>query len=69
MCNLWPATPSKPKLAFTVELMDLIHGLVLECQVTIHDVVNFLKLSGKNQPEVMCIIIIIHMYILNILFV
>ncbi len=52
MCGLWPATPSKPRLAFTLELMDMVHCLVLECQTSLHDVVNFLKISGKTQPEV-----------------
>ena len=51
-CGLWPATPNKPQIAFTLSLMNKIHYLVLECQIPLHDVFNFLRLSGKPQSKV-----------------
>ena len=35
--NLWGATPTKPELAFTLDLMKLLHTLNLECQVAVKD--------------------------------
>ncbi len=52
MLGLWPATPTRPKLAFTMELMNTIHYLVRECQTSLHDVANFLRCVGKQQPQV-----------------
>ncbi len=41
--NLWPATPKSPQLAFTFELLNLIEGLMLECQVSLKDFWEALK--------------------------
>ena len=35
--NLWGATPTRPELAFTMDLMKLLHTLNLECQVAVND--------------------------------
>ena len=35
--NLWGATPTKPELAFTLDVMKLLHTLNLECQVAVKD--------------------------------
>ena len=35
--RLWPATPQRPKIAFTFELMDWAEALLLECQVALKD--------------------------------
>ena len=35
--NLWDATPTRPELAFTMDLMKLLHTLNLECQVAVKD--------------------------------
>ena len=35
--NFWGATPTKPELAFTMDLMKLLHTLNLECQVAVKD--------------------------------
>ncbi len=51
--HLWPATPVKPKLAFTLDLMDIIHYLVLECKASLHDISNYLKAVGTPQPMVL----------------
>ena len=52
MLGLWPATPTKPKLAFTIELMNTIHFLLRECQASLYDVTNLLRCIGKKQPQV-----------------
>ncbi|KAJ7351809.1 hypothetical protein OS493_035534 [Desmophyllum pertusum] len=35
--QLWGATPTKPELAFTINVMELLHTLNLECQVAVKD--------------------------------
>ena len=42
--RLWPATPTKPTLAFTFQLLDMLEALLLECQVSVKDFVEALKL-------------------------
>jgi hypothetical protein len=50
--NLWPATPSKPLLAFTTELMDFARMLVLKCYASLYDIVSFLKAAAVKQSQV-----------------
>lgn len=38
--GLWPATPVEPTLAFTTSLMEFTLALVMECQVSIFDLVK-----------------------------
>ena len=38
--GLFPATPKMPQLAFTVELLDWLEALMLECQVPSQDFVD-----------------------------
>ena len=40
--GLWPATPVEPTLAFTTSLMEFTLALVMECQVSIFDLVKAL---------------------------
>lgn len=35
--ELWPATPTNPRCAFTFNLLDWIEALMLECQVSLKD--------------------------------
>ena len=35
--RLWPASPHRPHLAFTFELLDWAEALLLECQVSLMD--------------------------------
>ena len=51
MLGLWPATLTRPKLAFTMELMNAINFLVRECQTSLHDVASLLQCIGKQQPQ------------------
>ena len=41
--NLWPATPSNPRFAFSFALLDLAEALLLECQVAVKDFCNVLR--------------------------
>ena len=48
--RLWPATPVKPVLAFTFDLLDSLEALLLECQVATKDFVEALKLTSDYPP-------------------
>ena len=41
--GFFPATPEHPRLAFAVELLDLLEALLLECQVPVKDFVAALQ--------------------------
>lgn len=41
--HLWPATPQSPRFAFTMELLDIIHAAMLECQVSLHHASGMLQ--------------------------
>ena len=41
--HLWPATPQSPRVAFTMELLDIIHAAMLECQVFLHHASGMLQ--------------------------
>ena len=49
--RLWPATPTSPQLAFTFDLMELLHILILECQVSLHDAARMLKMFAVVQQK------------------
>ena len=41
-CGIWPATPVEPNLGFTFQLMEMTLRLIMECQVSIHDILKSL---------------------------
>ncbi|XP_028416830.1 uncharacterized protein LOC114541035 [Dendronephthya gigantea] len=41
-CGIWPATPVEPNLGFTLDLMEMTLRLVMECHVSIHDMLKTL---------------------------
>lgn len=41
--HLWPATPQSPRVAFTMELLDIIHAAMLECQVSLYHASSMLQ--------------------------
>ncbi|XP_074630359.1 uncharacterized protein LOC141889079 isoform X2 [Acropora palmata] len=51
--NLWAATPSKPELAFSFSLMELLHVLNLECQVAVKDFCAALQCLGDDRWQIM----------------
>ena len=41
--HLWPATPQSPRVAFTMELLNIIHASMLECQVSLYHASGMLQ--------------------------
>jgi hypothetical protein len=41
-CGVWPATPVEPSVAFILDLMEMTLRLMMECQVSIHDMLRAL---------------------------
>ena len=41
--NYWPATPSRPSIAFSFSLLDWLQALLLECQVPVQNFSNALE--------------------------
>ena len=51
--RLWPATPISPELVFTFDLMEHVRILILECQVSLHNIAHMLHMiSIIHQKEV-----------------
>ncbi|CAB3984027.1 Hypothetical predicted protein [Paramuricea clavata] len=54
-CGIWPATPVEPNLGFTFQLMEMTLRFMMECHVSIHDMLKtldffknpILKTDGK----------------------
>ena len=47
--ELWPATPTSPKFAFSFALLDWAESLLLEAQVSLKDFCNSLKFRCHSQ--------------------
>ena len=47
----WPATPSRPVLAFSLCFMDWMECLLLECQVSVHDYSHAVEMLVKEKFE------------------
>ena len=45
----WPATPTRPLLAFTKVFMDWMETLLLECQVPVQDFCYAIELMVKER--------------------
>ena len=41
--ELWPATPTNPRCAFSFNMLNLVEALLLECQVSLKDFCSALK--------------------------
>ena len=50
--GLWPATPVEPTLAFTTKLLEFPLALVMECQVSIFDLVKALGFTTNPLIKV-----------------
>lgn len=50
--GLWPASPVEPTLAFTTKLMEFALALVMECQVSIFDLVKALEFTANPLIKV-----------------
>ena len=49
--GFFPATPSRPRLAFALELLDLLEALLLECQVAVQDFVSALYYLHSSYAD------------------
>ena len=47
--HYWPATPTRPSTAFSFQLLDWIEALLLECQVSLHDVSAALRYQMERR--------------------
>lgn len=56
----WPATPSRPSIAFSFAMLDWLEALLLECQVPVQDFVYamefLLKYRCGKVSKVMCLV-------------
>lgn len=55
--NYWPATPTRPSIAFSFSLLDWLEALLLECQVALHDATEAIAFLIKEKMECVCYII------------
>lgn len=46
--GLWGATPSKPTLAFSIELLELFHAIQMECQVSLKSICQAYKMFSMS---------------------
>ena len=54
--HLWPATPQSPRVAFTMELLDIVHASMLECQVSLYHASGMLQYL--STLKMVCIILV-----------
>ena len=59
----WPATPSRPVVAFSISLMDWMEATLLECQVAVQDFTNALKMLITEKFDLVIVYICMHIYV------
>ena len=59
--NYWPATPTRPSIAFSFSLLDWLEALLLKCQVALHDATEAIAFLIKEEMECVCAL---HVHIL-----
>ena len=47
--RLWPATPNSPQVAFHMDLLDIVHAAMMECQVSLHHASNMLWFLAMTE--------------------
>jgi hypothetical protein len=47
--GLWGGTPSRPRIAFEIELFELIHGIQLECHASLKSICQGFELKNSNK--------------------
>lgn len=62
----WPATPSRPKVAFSFAFLDWMEALLLECQVVVQDYCNAVEFLLKNRLNEVCTLYV-YMHVYNYL--
>lgn len=62
--ELWPATPERPQMAFSIALLELFHYLSLECQVSVERFCNMLRWKNNlSLAEVIYDTFILYFYL------
>lgn len=59
----WPATPSRPNLAFSFLFLDWMEALLLESQVVVQDYCNAVEFMLKDKLSEVCAYNILHVCI------
>ena len=52
--HYWPATSSKPQIAFTFHFLDWLEALLLECQVAVQDMTQAISYLIRDQIGQVC---------------
>lgn len=56
--HLWPASPQRPHIAFTFDLLDWAEALLLECQVAMKDLCKALYFRSPHLVVKVCTVFI-----------
>ena len=62
----WPATPSRPVVAFSMSLMDWMEATLLECQIAVQDFMRALKMLITEKFDLVILYTYVFMYISDI---
>lgn len=52
--ELFPATPKRPTVAFSFQLLDYLEALLLECQVAVSDFIGALQILSSSPFVKVC---------------
>ena len=63
----WPASPSRPVLAFSFSFLDWLEALLLECQIAVNDYCDAVEFLLKDKMKSVCQNISINIISTNIL--
>ena len=47
--GLWGGTPSRPRIAFEIELLEIIHGIQLECHASLKSICQVFELKNATK--------------------
>ena len=57
--HYWPATSSKPLIAFTFHFLDWLEALLLECQVAVQDMTQAISYLIRDKIGQVCHLVIV----------
>lgn len=64
--HLWPASPQRPHIAFTFDLLDWAEALLLECQVAMKDLCKALYFRSPHLVVKVCAVFINFVFSINL---
>lgn len=47
--GLWGGTPTKPRTVFSIELLELIHAMQMECQASLKSICLAFQIFGEDK--------------------